>query len=69
MYLLILIIIILIYCYFYKKEHFKKIDTIDFIEIGTPKEVNNLHLKINTNYDFVSVVPKYNTNILIINNF
>ena len=35
MYLLILIIIILIYCYFYKKEHFKKIDTIDFIEIST----------------------------------
>jgi len=33
------------------------------------KEVNNLHLKINTNYDFVSLVPKYNTNILIINNF
>ena len=33
------------------------------------KEVNNLHLKINTNYDFLSVIPKYNTNILISNRF
>ena len=33
------------------------------------KELNDLHFKINTNYDFVSAVPKYNTNMLIINNF
>ncbi len=33
------------------------------------KEVNNLYLKINTNYDFLSVIPKYNTNILISNRF
>ena len=59
MYLLILIIIILIYCYFYKKEHFKKIDTIDFIEIGTPKEVNNLHEMDGRNRLIISDNPDY----------
>ena len=33
------------------------------------KEVNDLDLKIITNYDFLSVIPKYNTNILISNRF
>ena len=33
------------------------------------KEVNDLHFKINTNYFFLSVVPKYNANILISNRF
>ena len=33
------------------------------------KEVNDLHFKINTNYDFLSVIPNYNANILISNRF
>ncbi len=33
------------------------------------KELNDLHFKINTNYDFLSVAPNYNANVLIINSF
>ncbi len=33
------------------------------------KELNDLHFKINTNYDFLSTVPNYNANVLISNSF
>ena len=33
------------------------------------KEENDLLFKINTNYDFLSVIPNYNANILISNRF
>ena len=33
------------------------------------KEVNDLDLKISTNYDFLSVTPNYNANISISNSF
>ena len=37
--------------------------------IDFTKKVNELDLKITTNYDFLSVVPNYNANISISNSF
>ena len=46
-----------------------KIDDFKNAGLEFTKEVNDLDLKIITNYDIFSAIPNYNANILISNRF